>query len=88
MRNLTFGSESHTDPGSGVRIYGTWKAEASREDRAVIHLLEEAHIHCPIWLAWYIKATMTQSHRTLHDRFKKHWEQQLDERIMQPPQQA
>lgn len=82
LRNIQDGIDGYTDAGSGVRIRGVWRVGPSPDWKPNTLLLREhATVKCPVWVAWYIKATLGKSHEALQERFKKIWEERIVQQI-------
>ena len=71
-------------PQSGATPLPTQAANMQRPDRApgkeggvALYVLEQQVVHCPIWLAWYIRMTMRSSHEHLHRRVRERWEDEM-----------
>ena len=48
-----------------------------KEGGVALYILEQQVVHCPIWLAWYIRMTMRSSHEHLHRRVRERWEDEM-----------
>jgi hypothetical protein len=81
LRRTTSGFESFTNPGSGVKIHGTFDIQRSPESPGVINFVEHNETKCNVLLSMYIKATNSKAHREMHENFKKAWNEKMKEKL-------
>lgn len=81
MRKTMTGFESVTDPGSGVKVHGTFDIQRSNDGPGIIHYIERNETKCNVFLSMYIKATTGSSHRAMHENFKKKWSEEMKAKL-------
>jgi hypothetical protein len=81
LRKTKTGFESVTNPGSGVRLHGRFNIEKSSEAPGIINFIEHNETKCNVFLGVYIKATLGSSHKTLHENFKKAWNEKMKQKL-------
>lgn len=81
LRKTKTGFESFTNPGSGVKIHGTFDIKQSTEAPGVINFIEHNETRCNVFLSVYIKATTSSSHKSLHENFKKAWNEKMKQKL-------
>ena len=81
LRKTKTGFESFTNPGSGVRIHGTFDIRRLEENAGVINFVEHNETKCNVFLSVYIKATLGSSHKAMHENFKKAWNEAMKKKL-------
>ncbi|RMZ79817.1 hypothetical protein DV737_g3270, partial [Chaetothyriales sp. CBS 132003] len=58
LRKTATGFESFTNPGSGVKMHGSFSLQRSPDVPGVVHFIERNETRCNVFLGVYIKATL------------------------------
>ena len=64
-----------------MKIHGTFDIKRSDEQPGVINFIEHNETRCNVFLGVYIKATLGSSHKTLHENFKKTWNEAMKKKL-------
>lgn len=75
-QRTSIGTETISDPGSGVSLLGKWIVKDS-ERPGFLTLEETVSVHCNVLLSRYVKSQLESAHASLHKEFGRHFVERM-----------